>query len=73
MPGVGVFADILSDFAAGEVARVDGPTFTPTDAEVGLALRVRAVYKDANGVLEEVFSAPDRASRQRQRSRRSAR
>ncbi|POF39057.1 heme peroxidase [Pseudomonas laurylsulfativorans] len=24
----------------------------------GLALRVRAVYKDANGVLEEVFSAP---------------
>jgi Ca2+-binding RTX toxin-like protein len=27
----------------------------------GLALRVRAVYKDANGVLEEVFSAPTAA------------
>ena len=40
------------------MARVEGPTFTPTAAEVGLQLRVRAVYKDANGVLEEVFSAP---------------
>ena len=44
--------------AAGEIARVEGTTFTPGDAEVGLRLRVRAVYKDANGVLEEVFSAP---------------
>ena len=41
-----------------KLARVEGPTFTPGDAEVGLALRVRAVYQDANGVLEEVFSAP---------------
>ena len=48
----------ITVFAAGEVARVEGPTFTPGDAETGLALRVRAVYKDANGVLEEVFSAP---------------
>ena len=40
------------------MARVEGLTFTPGDAEVGLRLRVRAVYKDANGVLEEVFSAP---------------
>ena len=38
--------------------RATGPTFTPGDAVVGLALRVRAVYKDANGVLETVFSAP---------------
>jgi Ca2+-binding RTX toxin-like protein len=37
---------------------VEGLTFTPGDDEVGLALRVRAVYKDANDVLEEVFSAP---------------
>ena len=36
----------------------DGATFTPTDAEVGLNLRVRAVYQDALGVLEEVYSAP---------------
>ena len=56
--GSGVFKDILTDFTAGEVARVEGPTFTPGDAEAGLQLRVRAVYKDANGVLEEVFSAP---------------
>ena len=58
VPGSEVFDDLLTDFTAGEVARVEGPTFTPTDAEVGLRLRVRAVYKDANGVLEEVFSDP---------------
>ena len=28
---------------------------------VGLRLRVRAVYQDANGVLESVFSAPTAA------------
>ena len=56
-PGSGVFEDITV-VAAGEVARIEGTTFTPTDNEVGLALRVRAVYQDAHGVLEEVFSAP---------------
>ena len=56
-PGSGVFTDITR-FAAGEVARQEGLTFTPTDAEVGLALRVRAVYQDAKGVLEEIYSAP---------------
>src|SRR5262249_9705587 len=45
-------------FDAGEVSRVHGLTFTPGDDEVGLRLRVRAVYKDGNGVLEEVYSAP---------------
>ena len=55
--GTGVFTDILQ-FAAGEVGRVGGPTFTPTPDLVGTALRVRAVYKDANGVLEEVYSNP---------------
>ena len=35
---------------------MEGLTFTPGDDEVGLRLRVMAVYKDANGVLEEVFS-----------------
>jgi Ca2+-binding RTX toxin-like protein len=57
-PGSGIFEDLLTDFSAGEVARVSGTSFTPGDAEVGLRLRVRAVYKDGNGVLEEVFSAP---------------
>ncbi len=64
-PGSGVFEDITV-FAAGEIARVEGTTFTPTepfagigiDTLVGLALRVRAVYIDGNNVLEEVFSAP---------------
>ena len=56
-PGSGIFTDITR-FAAGEVARQEGLTFTPTDAEGGLALRVRAVYQDANGVLEEVYSGP---------------
>ncbi len=28
---------------------------------MGLRLRVRAVYQDQNGVLEEVFSAPTAA------------
>jgi Ca2+-binding RTX toxin-like protein len=55
--GTGVFDDIVV-FGAGEAARAGGPTFTVTEDLVGLALRVRAVYQDANGVLEEVFSAP---------------
>ena len=49
------------------MARVEGPTFTPGDDEVGLSLRVRAVYKDANGVLETVFSAPTGPIAERQR------
>jgi Ca2+-binding RTX toxin-like protein len=61
VPASGVFTDILIDFAAGEVARASGPTFTPGDGETGLRLRVRGIYKDANGVLEEVFSAPTAA------------
>ena len=52
----GIFEDILIENAGGEVARATGPTFTPGDLEVGVVLRVRAVYKDANDVLEEVFS-----------------
>ena len=55
--GDGVFEDIILATGLGDV-RAAGPTFTPGDAEVGLALRVRAVYQDANGVLETVFSAP---------------
>ncbi len=56
-PGTGVFEDILV-LAGGGVSRVTSTTFRPGDDLVGLALRVKAVYQDANGVLEEVFSAP---------------
>jgi len=53
----GVFADIEFE-VLGEVLKATGPTFRPGDAEVDAVLRVRAVYVDANGVIEEVFSAP---------------
>ncbi|MBM6582765.1 hypothetical protein ILT44_21395, partial [Microvirga sp. BT689] len=53
----GVFEDIIVD-AGGESARVTGSTFTPGDTEVGQRLRVKAVYQDASGVLETVFSTP---------------
>ena len=54
--GDGVFEDIIQATGLGDV-RATGPTFTPGDAEAGLALRVKALYQDANGVLETVFSA----------------
>ena len=60
VPGSGVFADIVA-FGAGEAERLHGPSLKLTDAEVGLVLRVRALYKDATGVLEEVYSAPTAA------------
>ena len=57
-PGSGRFATILIDNVGGELVRATGPTFTVPEALAGQALRVMAVYKDANGVLETVFSAP---------------
>jgi Ca2+-binding RTX toxin-like protein len=59
-PDTGVFEDIIIATGLGDL-RATGTTFTPGDAEVGLRLRVRAVYQDANGVLETVFSAPTTA------------
>ena len=56
-PGTGVFEDIVGMNGAGDVTATD-TTFTPGNDLVGLALRVKAVYQDANGVLETVFSAP---------------
>jgi len=53
----GVFEDIEFE-VLGEAVKATGTTFRPGDAEVGGVLRVRAVYMDANGVIEEVFSAP---------------
>ena len=58
-PDSGIFENILFEDApgsGGEARRATGTTFMPGDAQVGLRLRVMAVYKDANGVLEEVFS-----------------
>ena len=63
-PNSGIFDDIIiedSPGTGGETIRATGETFRPGDAEAGLRLRVRAVYQDANGVLEEVFSAPTAA------------
>jgi Ca2+-binding RTX toxin-like protein len=53
----GVFADIEREFF-GEAIKATGTTFTPSDAESGQVLRVRAIYQDGHGVIEEVFSAP---------------
>ena len=64
--GDGVFEDIIQATGLGDV-RATGPTFTPGDAEAGLTLRVQAVYQDANGVLETVFSAADGSGYQHQR------
>ena len=57
-PGSGRFTTILFDNVGGELVRATGLTFTVPEALAGQALRVMAVYKDANGVLETVFSAP---------------
>ena len=55
-PG-GVFTDVLVN--DGVTTRpVTGTTFVPTDLQVGTELRVRAVYTDANGIVETVFSDP---------------
>jgi Ca2+-binding RTX toxin-like protein len=54
-PGSGIFDDITF-VAAGEVSRATGRSFRVTADLTGLALRVMAIYKDANGVLETVLS-----------------
>ncbi len=56
VPGSGVFTDI-SAAAGGGVASATGRTFTVTPDLVGLNLRVRAIYQDQHGVLENVVSA----------------
>ncbi|MFZ6049900.1 peroxidase family protein [Pseudomonas sp. CR3202] len=55
--GSGVFEDITF-VAAGEVSRATGKTFRLTAEQLGLVLRVKAIYRDGHGVLETVFSAP---------------
>ncbi|WP_271408500.1 peroxidase family protein [Pseudomonas sp. Q1-7] len=53
--GSGIF-ETITGFAAGEVARATGRNFRVTADQAGLVLRVMAIYKDANGVLETVYS-----------------
>ena len=56
-PGSGRFTTILNENVGGELARATGTSFTVPETLVGQRLRVMAIYKDANGVLETVFSA----------------
>ena len=55
-PGTGIFEDIRLEVRGNEPARAEGATFRVTADLVGLSIRVRAVYQDANGVLEQVYS-----------------
>ena len=52
----GIFTDIVAE-GGGNPATAEGGTFRVTADLQGLSLRVKAIYQDANGVLETVFSA----------------
>jgi Ca2+-binding RTX toxin-like protein len=54
-PGTGIFEDIIIATGLGDL-RATGQTFLVSPDLDGLAIRVRAIYQDANGVLEQVFS-----------------
>jgi hypothetical protein len=56
----GVFEDIVA-LGGGNPATAAGNAFRVTPDLLGLSLRVKAIYQDANGVLETVFSAPTAA------------
>ena len=55
--GTGFFQDIMTQTGVG-AQLATGTTFTVTPDLAGLSLRVRGVYEDAQGVLEEVRSFP---------------
>ncbi|AYC33300.1 heme peroxidase [Pseudomonas cavernae] len=59
--GDGVFEDIIVATGLGDV-HAEGATFRVTEDLNGLVLRVKAVYQDAKGVIETVFSAPTAAT-----------
>src|SRR5207247_6700291 len=58
-PGTGVFEDIIN-LPAGDLAfqSANGTAFRVTPDLAGLVLRVKGIYQDRHGVLEQVFSAP---------------
>ena len=54
-PGTGIFEDIVEE-GGDKASTATGATFRVLDDLAGSAIRVKAVYQDANGVLETVFS-----------------
>ncbi|MHB2080785.1 peroxidase family protein [Pseudomonas asiatica] len=58
-PGSGVFEDIIL-VPAGDLAfqSADGTTFKVSPDLAGLSLRVKAIYQDAHGTTEVLFSQP---------------
>jgi Ca2+-binding RTX toxin-like protein len=58
-PGSGVFEDIIL-LPAGDLAfqSADGTTFKVSPDLAGLSLRVKAIYQDAHGTTEIMFSQP---------------
>ncbi|WP_371858242.1 hypothetical protein [Pseudomonas sp. ERMR1:02] len=58
-PGSGVFEDIIL-LPAGDLAfqSADGTSFKVSPDLAGLSLRVKAIYQDAHGTTEMVFSQP---------------
>ena len=58
-PGSGVFQDIIL-LPAGDLAfqSADGTSFKVSPDLAGLSLRVKAIYQDAHGTTEVLFSAP---------------
>ncbi len=61
LTGDGTFEDIVLANLGGEALRATGANFAVTADLLGVALRVRAVYQDARGVLETMLSAPTSA------------
>ncbi|MFC5708257.1 peroxidase family protein [Aeromonas eucrenophila] len=61
-PGSGVFEDIIL-LPAGDLAfqSADGTTFKVSPDLLGLSLRVKAIYQDAHGTTEMLFSEPTTA------------
>ncbi|WP_433769722.1 peroxidase family protein [Pseudomonas putida] len=61
-PGSGVFEDIIL-LPAGDLAfqSADGTSFKVSPDLAGLSLRVKAIYQDAHGTTEIVFSQPTAA------------
>ena len=59
VPGSGVFDDIIL-LPGGDLAfeSASGTVFRAIPLVDGLSLRVKAIYQDAHGVTEQVFSAP---------------
>ncbi|MDH4871591.1 peroxidase family protein, partial [Pseudomonas sp. BN515] len=55
--GDGVFVDIETLNAGGDADVAAGPTFRVTADLAGQSLRLKAIYRDRNGVLETVYSA----------------